>query len=199
MVASFPHSSSWWSWLSLPAPSWTLPWHPSPASLWSAHQDTFPGTAAERVRRDRLFSLEERHKEKGRKKEVHSETEESILGNEKCTKCIKLLIVLDVCLCWDVKVFERLSVCFSYFILLVLAEGPDGPQVPAGAPAIRKALNNQIHIGQTFLVGWGFPHGRWSIGDPGTPVILHNVHKDTVCAFTQVLYNSTSLMLKNKY
>lgn len=94
--------------------------------------------------------------------------------------------------------FELLSrvpahrVRFPYFVLLVLTEGPDGPQVPAGASAIGEALNDQVHACQALLAGRGFPHGRWSIGDPGTPVVLHGVHREAACAFTQVLCCSTS-------
>ncbi len=62
-----------------------------------------------------------------------------------------------------------------HLVLLVLAEGPDGPQVPAGTSAIWEALDDQVHICQALLVGWGPPHGGWSVRDPGTPVILHKI------------------------
>lgn len=59
-----------------------------------------------------------------------------------------------------------------YLVLLVLTEGPDSPEVPAGATAIREALNDHFDICNALLFGWGPSHGRGSIGDPGIPVIL---------------------------
>lgn len=69
----------------------------------------------------------------------------------------------------------------GYLSLLVLAESPDGPQVPAGTSAIREALNDQVHICEALLGGRGPSHGRRGVGDPGTPVVLHNGHKDAGC------------------
>lgn len=68
------------------------------------------------------------------------------------------------------------GLCSAYLILLVLAEGPHGPQVPAGAPAVREALDNHLHICQSLFLWRGFPHGGRSVGDPGTPVVLNNEH-----------------------
>lgn len=53
------------------------------------------------------------------------------------------------------------SVCaqVNYLILLILAEGPYGTQMPAGTSAIRKTVHNQVHIGQALLVRWRSAHG----------------------------------------
>lgn len=65
-----------------------------------------------------------------------------------------------------------------YLVLLILAEGPDGPKVPAGTSSIGEALDDQVHICQALLVGRGLSHGGWSVRDPGAPVILHNVQQN---------------------
>lgn len=57
-------------------------------------------------------------------------------------------------------------------------------------------MDDPIHICNALLVGRGPPHGRRSVGDPGIPVVLHNVHTDTECAcstFTQKLYSISIL------
>lgn len=46
-----------------------------------------------------------------------------------------------------------------YLILLILAEGPYGTQMPAGTSAIRKTVHNQVHICQALLVRWRSAHG----------------------------------------
>lgn len=102
-----------------------------------------------------------------------------------------------LCVCVCMQVIVCVYVCL-HLVLLVLAEGPDSPQVPAGASAIREALDDQVHICQALLFRWGLSHGGWSIGDPGTPVILHNVKVKKLLYLYHDVSVLTNLMMSYK-
>lgn len=77
-------------------------------------------------------------------------------------------------------------VSFAYLVLLELAEGPDGPQVPAGAAAIGEGVDDQIHVCQTFLVWRRLPHGGGRVRNPGAPVVLHSSQTDEEKRFNSI-------------
>lgn len=193
MVASFPHSSSWWSWLSLPAPSWTLPWHPSPASLWSAHQDTFPGTAAERARHDRLFSLEERHKEKGRKdkyilKQRRASWEMRNVPN------VSNFWLFRLCVCAEMWKCSNGCLCafptsFSWYWL----RAQTAPRCQLERPRSGRLSTIKFTFARPFLLGGGFRMVDGALGiqeHQSYYTKIQCVHLPKCCATVQVWENS---------
>lgn len=66
----------------------------------------------------------------------------------------------------------------TYFCVLELAQGPDSSKMPTRTSPVWQGLHNLLD-GHCPLFCWRrAAHCWWGIGDPGTPVILHNTARD---------------------
>lgn len=65
---------------------------------------------------------------------------------------------------------ERLT----YFIVLELAQGPDSSKMPTRTSPVWQTLHNLLDGDRPLLCRRRAAHCWWGIGNPGTPVILHN-------------------------
>jgi len=85
----------------------------------------------------------------------------------------------------------------TYFIVLELAQGPDSSKMPTRTSSVWQTLHN-LFDGDCSLFCWRrAAHCWWGIGNPGTPVILHNKARQDSEKLQWLIFRNTAKKIRS--
>lgn len=85
----------------------------------------------------------------------------------------------------------------TYFFVLELAQGPDSSKMPTRTPPVWQSLHDLLD-GDCPLFCWRrAAHRWWGVGNPGTPVILHNRAREHSENLQWLVFRNTPKKIRN--
>lgn len=85
----------------------------------------------------------------------------------------------------------------TYFFVLELAQGPDSSKMPTGTSPVWQTLHYLLDGDCPLFCRRRAAHCWWGVGNPGTPVILHNRARDHSENLQWLVFSNTPKRIKS--
>lgn len=85
----------------------------------------------------------------------------------------------------------------TYFIVLELAQGPDSSKMPTRTSPVWQTLHNLLNGDCPLFCRRRAAHCWWGIGNPGTPIILHNKAREHSEKLQWLVFRNTAKKIRS--